>query len=70
MHIVLLLAFILLTGGYLGATAFQAGTDVASLSAAQLLAIGESASVIIALILPAALLLVVMLARDAARLMR
>lgn len=70
MRFALLLAFILLTGGFLGSTAFHSGQQIEHLSQAQLIALGESMAVIAALILPAALMLLGMLARGATRAFR
>jgi len=70
MRFTLLIALILMTGGFLGSTAYQSGEELSHLSHSQLLAIGDSASVIVALLLPAALMLVVMIARGAARFIR
>jgi hypothetical protein len=67
MRFTLLIALILLTGGFLGSTAYQSGVELTHLSHAQLLAIGDSLTVIVALLLPAALMLVAMIARGATR---
>lgn len=66
----LLITLILMTGGFLGSTAYKSGEQLTHLSPAQLVAIGESATVILALMLPAALMLVAMLARGAVRAVR
>ncbi len=70
MRFALLIAFILLTGGFLGSTAFQSGEQIEHLSQAQLVALGESAAVIAALLLPMVLMLLGMMARGATRAMR
>ncbi|MEL6287490.1 MAG: hypothetical protein AAFQ42_08000 [Pseudomonadota bacterium] len=70
MRIVLFLAFLLMTGGYLGATAFQSGADLQNLGLAELGNVGQSATVILALLLPAAVMLIALLAGDAAKRLR
>jgi len=67
MRIALLLALILMTGGFFGSTVYQSGQQIDHLSYAQLVSLGESAVVIAALMLPAALMLVAMMARGVVR---
>lgn len=66
----LLIAFILMTGGFLGSTVYQSGLQLEHFSHEQMAALGESAAVIVALILPCLLMLVAMMARGAVRIVR
>ena len=68
MRFLLLLALVLTTGGFLGSTAYKSGEELSLMSLPHVLAVGESATVIVALLLPSLLLLIAVTARGAARL--
>ncbi|MGI9405356.1 MAG: hypothetical protein ACR2O4_03205 [Hyphomicrobiaceae bacterium] len=66
----LLGALIFMIGGFLGSTAYISGEELNHLSEAQMLALGESAVVILTLLLPSLLLLGVILYGGARRFVR